>query len=70
VFVKNSHVDRWWRKIKNATEAGLLGGSAKVSTANPNPSAAGSDIRAICVHTYDVEDERDCERVREALRCA
>ena len=34
----------------------------------PNPNAASPDTRVICAYTYDVEDESDCTRVREALR--
>ena len=34
----------------------------------PNPNAASADTRVVCVYTYDVTDEADCMRVREALR--
>ena len=34
----------------------------------PNPNAAANDTRLICVYTYDVDDERDCSSVRQALR--
>lgn len=68
LFIKNSEVDSWWLKIKAATESGTLGGSAKVATMKPNPNAASPDTRVICVYTYDVDDESDCTRVREALR--
>jgi len=68
LFIKNSEIDAWWMKIKAATEDGALGGSAKVATMKPNPNATSPDTRVICVYTYDVEDETDCTRVREALR--
>lgn len=68
LFIKNADIDAWWLKIKAATETGLLGGSAKVATMKPNPNAASPDTKVICVYTYDVEDELDCTRVRQALR--
>jgi len=68
LFIKSSEIDEWWAKIRTATEDGLLGSSAKVATAKPNPNAASLDARVICVYTYDVEDREDCTRVREALR--
>ncbi len=68
LFIKTAEIDRWWETIKTATEAGILGGSAKVATMKPNPNAASPDTRVICIYTYDVSDEADCTRVREALR--
>jgi hypothetical protein len=68
LFIKTPEIDTWWTKIKAATEGGLLGGSAKVATMKPNPNAASADTRVVCVYTYDVTDEADCTRVREALR--
>jgi hypothetical protein len=68
LFIKTPEIDTWWTKIKAATEDGLLGGSAKVATMKPNPNAASADTRVVCVYTYDVTDEADCTRVREALR--
>jgi hypothetical protein len=68
LFIKTAESDEWWAKIKPATESGLLGSSAKVTTLKPNPNAAANTTRLICVYTYDVDDERDCLRVRLALR--
>ena len=68
LFIKASEIDEWWSRVKTATENGLLGSSAKVATMKSNPNAASPETRVICVYTYDVEDERDCTRVREALR--
>ncbi len=68
LFIKTAQIDEWWAKIKAATESGLLGSSAKVATMKPNPNAAANYTRLICVCTYDVDDERDCLRVRHALR--
>jgi hypothetical protein len=68
LFINTSEIDAWWSKIKAATEGGVLGGSAKVATMKPNSIAASADTRVVCVYTYDVTDEADCTRVREALR--
>jgi superfamily II DNA or RNA helicase len=68
VFTKTSEIDEWWTKIKAATEAGNLGGSAKVSTAKENPNAKDLKACVICVYTYDVDDVADSRRVRDALR--
>lgn len=68
LFIKTSDIDAWWAKIKVATESGLLGSSAKVATMKPNPNAAGNQTKLICVYTYDVADDEDCSRVRQALR--
>ncbi len=68
LFIKTNEIDAWWIKIKAATESGLLGSSAKVATMKPNPNAASNQTKLICVYTYDVADEEDCSRVRQALR--
>jgi hypothetical protein len=47
--------------VKQATEAGLLGGGAKVGW------FYGTSY-VVCVYTYDGDDEQDVMRVREALR--
>jgi transposase len=54
--------------IKKATEDGLLGDSAKCATMRPNSNAADPRTKLICVYTYDVADDTDCGRIREALR--
>jgi hypothetical protein len=63
-----AEIDEVWLKIKDATEKGLLGGSAKATTAMTNPNATKSDTKVICVYTYDATDEEDVRRVRRALR--
>jgi superfamily II DNA or RNA helicase len=68
LFIKTAEIDEWWAKIKAATESGLLGSSAKVATMKPNPNTAANDTRLICVYTHDLDDDRDCLRVRQALR--
>ena len=68
LFVRKAELDAAWKRIKQATEAGRLGGDAKVSTAKPNPNAVDPTRGVICVYTYDSEDEDDVMRVREELR--
>lgn len=68
IFIKTTEIDQWWARIKAATEAGHLGGSAKVSTAKENPNAKDPRTGVICVYTYDVDDVADCRRIREGLR--
>ena len=68
IFVPVREVDEVWAKIKAATEEGLLGGSAKVATAMPNPNATSSDKKVICVYTYDWMDVDDVRRIRQELR--
>ncbi len=42
IFVDLQNVDEVWAKIKEATEEGKLGDSAKVATSKPNPLAGKS----------------------------
>jgi hypothetical protein len=67
IFVSEAEVDATWATIQRATKDGLLGDSAKVSTAKPNPQGKPGR-RVICVYTYDGDDEQDVWRVRDALR--
>ncbi len=68
VFVPVSQVDEVWAKIRDATEDGRLGDSAKVATAKPNPNASDPSKKVICVYTYDWTDEEDVRRIRDELR--
>jgi Domain of unknown function (DUF1917) len=68
LFIPAVDIDTVWQRVKHATEDGLLGDSAKVATARPNPNARSPNMRVICVYTYDVDDDADVTRVREALR--
>jgi hypothetical protein len=68
VFVPVEDIDRWWAAIKQATEQGRLGSSAKVSTARPNPNTLNSKKRVIIVYTYDGYARADVMQVRTVLR--
>lgn len=68
LFVPIAQIDDIWQKIASAVEQGLLGGSAKVATAFPNPHQRDPNKRVICVYTYDCTDEEDVRRVRQRLR--
>ncbi len=67
VFLPKDEVDAVWRRVRDATAAGELGISAKVSTAKPNPDAR-DDRYVVYVYTADWRDEAEVMRVREALR--
>ena len=68
IFVDHNDIDAVWVTIKEATEAGKLGGSAKVATAKPNPYATDPKTKVICVYTYNWTDEADVRRIRAELR--
>jgi len=68
VFVDRNKVDVVWAAIKEATEAGRLGGSAKVATAKPNPYWTDPNTKVVCVYTYDWMDEANIHRIRAELR--
>jgi len=67
IFLTDDRVDELWRKVRNATAAGELGISARVSTAKPNPESR-DERKVIYVYTRDWADEADVMRVRERLR--
>lgn len=68
IFVPAKNIDAVWKRIRKATEEGLLGSSSKVATAKSNPLAAGSSMKVICVYTYDWKAEDDVKRIRAELR--
>jgi hypothetical protein len=68
VFAPISQIDEVWSRIKQATEDGCLGDSAKVATARPNSNASDPETKVICVYTYDWTDREDVSRIREGLR--
>jgi hypothetical protein len=67
IFIPPGEVDDAWRKIRDETARGMLGISAKVSTARLNPDSH-SERAVIYVYTRDWADETDVMRVRERLR--
>ncbi len=64
VVTSADQVDALWQRVKQATEAGLLGYKSKVATASR--SSMSSD-RALHVQTYDADDLADVNRVAKAL---
>ena len=67
IFQEPDQADAAWVKVRDATVAGELGISAKVSTAKPNPDSRDTR-KVIYVYTKDWADEADVMRVREKLR--
>ncbi|WAI00326.1 putative phosphothreonine lyase domain-containing protein [Methanogenium organophilum] len=67
IFLEPDQTDELWKKIRDATAAGELGISAKVSTAKQNPDSRDERM-VIYVFTSDWEDEEDVMRIREMLR--
>jgi hypothetical protein len=67
IFQEPDVVNVSWKKVRDATVAGMLGISAKVSTAKPNPDSR-DNRKVIYVYTKDWSDEADVMRVREKLR--
>lgn len=68
IFVPSDAVDEVWQNVKRAVEEGKLGGTAKVSTAKPNPNSTDLSSHVICVYTYDASDEADVRQIRSSLR--
>ncbi|NLA39442.1 MAG: DUF1917 domain-containing protein, partial [Methanomicrobiales archaeon] len=67
IFIPPGEVDEAWKKVRDETARGMLGISAKVSTARPDPDSR--DERAVIyVYTRDWADEAGVMRVRERLR--
>ncbi|MGB3208098.1 MAG: putative phosphothreonine lyase domain-containing protein [Crinalium sp.] len=68
IFVPTEKIDNIWLTIKEATEEGILGSAAKVSTAMGGANSTDPNENVICVYTYDWADEQDVMRIREELR--
>jgi len=67
IFAEPDQADPLWKKIRDATVAGKLGISTKVSTAKPNPDSRDTR-RVIYVYTPDWQDEAGIMQIREELR--
>jgi len=67
IFQEPDQVDVSWKKVRDATVAGDLGISTKVSTAKPNPESR-DNRKVIYVYTKDWADEADVMRVRQKLK--
>ncbi len=68
IFDHISEIDDTWKKVEVATIKGLLGPSAKVATAKPNPNAFDPMTKVICVYTEDFNDKLDVDRIAKAIR--
>ena len=68
VFEHKSEIDQLWRKIREATINGALGGSSKTSTAKPNRNAANNDFKVIFIYTADFSNTADVERIEKNIR--
>ncbi|MBN1433088.1 MAG: DUF1917 domain-containing protein [Methanomicrobiaceae archaeon] len=67
IFADKNEADELWTKIRDATVAGRLGISTKISTAKDNPESRDERM-VIYVNTPDWEDEEEVMRVREVLK--
>lgn len=68
LFVNSRNLGFVWNKIKKAVEEGKLGGSAKAARSGRVYPAEISNVKVICVYTYDWTDSQDVKRIREELR--
>jgi len=64
---RGEQLDNIWKGVKKAVEKGLLGSSAKCSTAKENPNSLNKNSGVICVYTYDSNDKEDLKRMVEEL---
>ncbi|MBI5285793.1 MAG: DUF1917 domain-containing protein [Chloroflexi bacterium] len=72
IYLKCSYTASCWEKVRAATEAGLLGVGAKVSTHGhmaDDPVGSWAD-HVVCVYTADFRDEADVLRVAKGLKAA
>jgi nuclear transport factor 2 (NTF2) superfamily protein len=67
IFLEPDIIDGAWKKVRDATVAGELGISTKISTAKPNPESR-DNRKVIYVYTKDWADEADVMRVRQKLK--
>lgn len=64
---KREQLDKIWEGVKKAVEKGLLGDSAKCSTAKENPNSLNKSSGVICAYTYDSNDKEDLKRAARKL---
>jgi hypothetical protein len=67
IFLEPDIIDGAWKKVRDATVAGELGISTKISTAKPNPESR-DNRKVIYIYTKDWADEADVMRVRTKLK--
>jgi hypothetical protein len=68
IFLKTELLDEYWNKIRQSLHDSGLGSIAKTATSKPNPNAASSKEKVICVYSYDADDKEDVMRIRQSLR--
>ena len=68
IFLDTKDLDDAWDKIKRALRQGQLGPLAKCSTKMKNPSQVDMKESVIVCYTENFEDEKDLERVYQAIR--
>ncbi len=64
---QGKQLDSIWESVKKVVEKGLLGSSAKCSTAKENPNSLNKKAGVICVYTYDSNDKEDLKRIAREL---
>lgn len=64
---KGEQLDKIWEGVRKAIEKGLLGSSAKCSTAKENPNSANIKTGIICIYTYDSNDKEDLKKIARGL---
>ncbi len=72
IYLKCAYTNSCWVKVKAATEAGLLGIGAKVSTHShmeDDPAGSWAD-HVVCVYTADLRVREDVVRVARELKAA
>lgn len=68
IFVyKGEQLDIIWAGVKEAIEKGMLGHSAKCSTAKENSYSLNKNTGVICIYTYDSNDKEDLKRIAKEL---
>jgi hypothetical protein len=63
LFPYANDVNKIWRKVAEAVNAGEFGDAAKVATDGGNDDP----VRVICIYTQDFSDKKDVRRVLEAI---
>lgn len=68
IFVPLGDIDSTWKKIKKATQDGVLGQSSKAATSYKNPNTSTQTEKVICINTFNHNDAVDVFRIRDEIR--